>query len=619
MMKKPVDTSLLCPVLIGRTNELALCRSLLEQAQQGKGALVLISGEAGIGKSRLVAEVKSEAVSHTFFLFQGSCFPTNSAIPYAPLLDLLRSFLSGRSPVQSSSEIHALTQAFLPLLPDLRHELPFATPSVPDAPLAPEQEKRRRFEMLIQYLIIQAREHPVLCILEDLHWSDDTSLEFLHYLARRCASSPLLLFLTYRSDEISAGLRHFLAQRDREHLAREIALVQLTRNEIDTMVRAIFAFPRSARAELVDPIYALTEGNPFFVEEILKSLIASGEISATDGHWKQKKPGEWRIPRSVQDAVQRRVHPLSAPALRVLTLAAVAGRRFDFSLLQHLTSSSEEHLLTFMKELLFAQLVVEESAEQFAFSHALTRQAIYTSLLARERRLLHASIAELLERLSPPDTSLADLAYHFFEAGVWEKALMYGQRAGERASLLYTPHAAIEQLTRALAAAQQGALAPSLALYQLRGQAYEMLGDFEHALRDDEMTLQLARDTGERHVEWQALMALGSLWAERDYTQTARYYQQALTLARSSDDPHLVAHSLNRLGNWYVNTEQPAVAQRYHQEALTLFQQKEEAERGYLRDSPDLRFAGHGQHAWRRSPPGVSVLSASRDALPEAR
>lgn len=573
-MKEAFETSLRCPILIGRTDDLALCRSLLTQAENGKGAVVLLSGEAGVGKSRLVAEVKMEASSHGFQLLQGSCFPTDHAIPYALLLDLLRFSMFHRTPAFSEAEMRLLTQAFFPLLTDSAslsaHE---SLPSIKPL-LDPEQEKRRRFEILAQFLLRQTQERPMLCVLEDLHWSDNTSLEFLHYLARRCVSHPFLLLLTYRNNEVHPGLRHFLAHLDREHLAQEVPLVHLTQNEVDAMLRAIFALPHAALVELVDPLYALTEGNPFFVEEILKSLLAAGDLFYTNGRWEHRKLGELHIPRSVQDTVQMRITHLSAPALRVLTLAAVAGRRFDFSLLQQLTSYDEETLLTLMKELLTVQLVVEESADQFAFHHALTRQAIYTSLLARERRMLHGRIADLLESLagSSPDTFLADLAYHFFEAETWEKAVIYGQSAAEQAERLYTPHATIEQATRAISAAQQGAISLPVTLYQLRGRAYEILGNFEQALQDDETTLQLAQQAGDRHTEWQALMALGSLWAERDYTQTGAYYQQALALARSMNEPPLIARSLNLLGNWYTNIEQPVMALHSHKEALLLFQ-----------------------------------------------
>ncbi len=494
MMEVRFTAPVRCPVLIGRVPDLTTLRLLVDRAASGEGQVALLSGEAGIGKSRLVAEVKTEAISHGFLLLQGSCFPTDHAIPYAPLLDLLRSFLTGHSSALPASEVEPFAQAFLPLLPDLGHVLA-AIPSPPAlAPLNPEQEKRRRFETLAYFLSGQAEKRPLLLVVEDLHWSDDISLEFLHYLARRCPAHRLLLLLTYRSDEVHPHLRQFLAHLDRERLAQEISLPRLTREEVEAMLRAVFAIPRSARLELLDPIYTLTEGNPFFVEEVLKSLLATGEIFYANGRWERKPLGELHIPRSVQDAVQQRAGQISESARHVLMLAAVAGRRFDFGLLQVLTRHDEAQLLTLIKELVAAQLVVEESAEQFAFRHALTRQAIYADLLVRERKMLHRRLAETMERLygSSSEAHLADLAYHFYEAGVWEQAVTYGQRAGEQALRLYAPQAAVEQLTRALDAAQQAAIPPPASLYRLRGQAYETLGDFEQACLDDEATLQLA-------------------------------------------------------------------------------------------------------------------------------
>src|SRR5947209_4561513 len=219
-MEAQFATPIMCPILIGRLHDLTHLRLLIDRAKSGEGKVALLSGEAGIGKSRLVAEVKVSAAAHDFLLVQGSCFPTDHAIPYAPLLDLLRSFLTNQPSALSAPEVEPFAQAFLPLLPDVGHVLAGRTPLPMLPPLDPEQEKRRRFEILAHFLISQTRARPVLLVVEDLHWSDDTSLEFLHYLARRSSARSLLLLLTYRSDEMRPSLRHFLAQLDREHLTQ---------------------------------------------------------------------------------------------------------------------------------------------------------------------------------------------------------------------------------------------------------------------------------------------------------------------------------------------------------------------------------------------------------------
>ncbi len=246
------------------------------------------------------------------------------------------------------------------------------------------------------------------------------------------------------------------------------------------MLRAIFALPSTTRFELLDPIYTLTDGNPFFVEEILSSLIASGEIYYANDQWERKPLGELHIPRSVKDAVHQRTDQLSKPTREILTMAAVAGRRFDFALLQELSNYDEQHLLLLIKEMIAAQVVIEETEEQFAFRHALTRQAIYGDMLVRERKALHRRIADTMEHLYAHslEAHLADLAYHFFEAGAWEKALKYGQLAGEQAEGLYAPRTVIEQATRALDASERGSIVPPASLYRLRGRgtkAWEIL------------------------------------------------------------------------------------------------------------------------------------------------
>src|SRR5438876_10223826 len=341
--------------------------------------------------------------------------------------------------------------------------------------------------------------------------------------------------MTYRNDEIRPALGSWLAQLDRERLVQEFQLAHLPRSDVDAMLRAIFNLQRTIHSESLDALYGLTEGNPFFIEEILKSLITAGGIFYTHESWERKPLGEVHIPRSVQHAVEQRTARLSYHARRVLILAAVAGRRFDFALLQQLTQHGEQQLLTLMKELIAAQLVVEESEEQFAFRHALTRQAVYADLLVRERKALHRRITETMERLyaSSPDAYLPDLAYHFYEAGTWEQALAYGQRAGERAQALYAPQAATLHFTRALAAASQLSLTPAASLYRARGLAYETLGDFERARTDYETVLQQAHLARNRQGEWQALLDLGFLWAGRAYAQAGDYYQQALALART--------------------------------------------------------------------------------------
>ena len=572
----PIEHSVLCPLLIGRAVDLESLKRTLQSVSPGKGQTVLVAGEAGIGKTRLVAETKARASQLRFSILQGNCFEHDRALPYAPVLDLLRAFQAASSPVEIARTLEEDAE-IVRLLPELS---PSVLNLAPAPSLEPEQEKRRLFQALAQWFIrlvgrteVSPPLPPLLIIVEDLHWSDDTSLEFLLFLARRITTQPILLLLTFRSDQLHPGLEHLLSSLDRERLAIELSLAPLDIGEVDSMLRTIFGLSRPVRAEFLNALYALTEGNPFFIEEVLKSLVASGKPIPLDEDWERTAIDDLHIPRTVQDAVRERTNRLSLPAKEILSLAAVAGRRFDFPLLQALTQLEESKLLPSVKELVAAQLVVEESADRFAFRHALTRQAIYSGFLVRERAGLHRRIAETIERMDADelDTHLSDLAYHFDEAGVWDKALDYARRAGEQAQILYTPRAAVEHFTRALNAAHQLHLPLPVELYRARGKAYETLGDFELALDDYTQALDAARASHDGPAEWQELVDLGFLWAGRDYERTGEYFERALNLATTLADLTLRARSLNRLGNWHLNKEEPLQAREYHQQALAIF------------------------------------------------
>jgi DNA-binding CsgD family transcriptional regulator/tetratricopeptide (TPR) repeat protein len=590
------DKSLICPVLIGRENDLQRLERLLTQSQEGKGQIALLSGEAGIGKSRLVREVKAQAAGGTVIL-EGYCFQTDSLLPYAPLLDLFRNFFVRYSLEEIAQPAKESAQQLLTLFPELTAALPDLSQS--DTPnLNLEQEKRRHFQALAGTIMELAQRTPLIIILEDLHWSDSTSLEFLLLLARRISSQPILLLLTYRSDETTPELTHFLAELDRERLGTEFALQPMSSREVGEMLQAILDSPQTPVSNaFLDTVFTLTEGNPFFIEEILKALTAEGDIAYADGIWDRKEINPLHIPRTIQDAVQRRTQRLDERTLQALTLASVMGRRFDFRLLQELLDVDQADLMAMLKQLIAAQLVVEETADHFAFRHALTRQAIYTTLLLRERQTLHRQVGEATERLYAASihAHLADLSYHYFTAGEWEKALHYAQQAGERARQLYSQREAIVYYSRALVAARHLGKVVETEILSARGHAYRILGDFRSALDDFEQALNIAQQQQDGKAEWRSLNDLGIFWTGRNYQRTGEFFRQAEELARKLNVPSLIALSLNSMGNWFFVTGQTAQSLKYHRQALEFFE-GEQDEQGMAQTRAHLGMANlhHG-------------------------
>jgi DNA-binding CsgD family transcriptional regulator len=549
---------------------------------------MLVGGEAGLGKSRLIAEAAAYASSHGYRVLTGASFPQDRASPFAPIVDLLRATLANLPPDDAARLARPFARELATLVPDLV-PTPRGPAGHPDD-ADPERDRRQLFVALAHCLVggSPSPPGPICLIVEDLHWCDEASLDFLAFLARGqgrpAGRLPLLLLATYRAEDAAPGLRAWLAQLDRARLVEEITLTPLSRDETFQLLTATFGGAQLP-VGLVDAIHELAEGNPFRIEELVGALVAAGEAHPDPGptgeggvwRWNARPVHEWRLPRSLYEAVRERLAGVGPPARELLTLAAVVGRRFDFELLQRLAQVDERTLLTLVKELVAAGLVIEESPDRFAFRHALTRQAVYGELLARERLALHRTVAEISEQLYAEalDRHVDDLAYHFSEANAWPKALTYARRAADRARLLYAPRASMAHLSRAIEAcghlpeAQPGTLA---VLHLERARANDTVGDAPAAIADARVSLDFAHQAGDQRAEWQALIDLGLFWAGRDYARAGPCFDAALDLARSLGDPTLEAHSLNRLGNWRVNAEQPRDALPYHHEALAIFE-----------------------------------------------
>ena len=577
--------------LIARGFLIEALQSELEETRQGHGRCLLLTGEAGIGKSRLLQEFRENALEAGVLALQGNCLESDLDLPFAPIVDALRGYLSART----SPEIERVVGALAPELVKLMPELSLLAPGWKPTPaLAPEAEKRRLFEVLNQFIARMAVARTVLLIVEDIHWSDDTSLEFLHLLARRSTKLPILILMTARPEAGSSVFGYFLAQMNRERLAQEMRLQPLSQDAVDSLLRSIFNWEKPVKRELLNAIYKLTEGNPFFVEEVANTLISTGDIFHNGSVWQVKPLTHLPIPHSLRLIVQQRSGSLSSLAVDLLALAAVAGYKFDLGLLTRLTDHEEETLLALIKELVARQLVTEESPDTFTFRHALTREAIYSGLLSRERQRWHRAIADYYETLSKTGSPrLPQLAYHFFESRDWEKALRFGEAAGAQALQNFSPHAALVHFARAAESAARLALPLSPNIVRQRGVARQMVGDFEEALADFESTLKDARTKRDRRAEWQALYDLGYLWMARDYARTGSYLQEALSLARGlKEDPPALAHSLNRLGNWNANVGQPPAALTLHAEALSIFEKL--GDQGGLAATHDLIASAHG-------------------------
>ena len=548
-----VHAATLCPALIGREEPLAVLHELHRMAIGGDRSVALVSGEAGIGKTRLLSDFLNGLAGTA--IIKGRAFENDRSLSLAPILDALG---VGRTegPADASDDSSQTSPA--------------------GHAAAAAQERRARFVSLADELEQTSfgshGDVPGILAIEDIHWADETTLDFLLFLLRH-RNWPGLLILTFRENEGSVAFPAFLAALHRLRVTTEIQLTRLDPGAVARMVTAIFALPHEPRREFSRALADLTDGNPLFVEETLSALIRTGRVTR-EGLVRERP---WLvgidIPRSVQLAVALRMPMLSSDARRVVEVAAVAGQRFDFAVLAKCTGIGEAKLLGSILALIEAQFVVEESADVFAFRHALTRQAIYQGLLARERLAIHRTIASLCEdAVAAGEVARTELAsLHFHAAEDWEKAAVWGARAGERAEQVNAPEAAVSHFSWAIEAQEHLGRSPDLQILRRRAQALAWLGQFGDARADLVLILDEARRQSDLDGEWWCLVELARLSREDNIAAMDGLLEDALAIARLLGDRGKTAHTLSVKGFDLMMRDRPHEAIRLIEEALQTF------------------------------------------------
>ncbi len=463
---------------VGREPEKAKLYAALESALQGGGCLAVISGEAGVGKTRLVEEFLHHLSGFPLTVLRAHCYAQEQGLPYQPLIDALRAYLS----IAGFTYVKRLSNLWLAEVAKLLPELHSYLQPLPAGPaLFPDQERNRLFEGLAQFITHLSQREPLILFLDDFHVADEPTFDLIHYLARRQASGRVLVLCALRQETLAdrPSLTGLLREIDRSGRLVTIPLACLSETEVLELIRRTFGTPGEPK-ELGHQLYLETGGNPFFLVEMLKAHQEGQGVSS-------EKP---MVPSSVRDVVQRRLSRLDDKSRRVLTMAAVIGRRFNSSILQRIYAGDERDLLNVMDRLLSRRWVVElpgASPGTYDFSHGLVREVVYQILRPDWRRRLHHRVGLALESTAGDRDELAGvLTHHFLEAGNDSKALLYSLQAAARARRLYANSEAIAYYQRAMeiAARSAGLLSEveQLEIQRQLGQAHEFLGQYDAAI-----------------------------------------------------------------------------------------------------------------------------------------
>lgn len=570
------------PPFVGRAQALGQLSASLDTALSGRGQLVLLSGDAGIGKTRTAAEVCETARQRGGTVLTGRCFEGEGAPAFWPWVQVLRRALDAG--VIDPRGLGLRTADLAALVPEIRDRVP----DVPEPPaVTPEQARFRQFDAVTTVLTAAADDRPLVIVLDDLHWADTPSLLLLQFLARAMERARLLVVATFRDTALPRRFGSVLGALAREPVVRRIGLEGLGPREVGRFVGQVAGEPCSP--EWVARIHAMTEGNPFFLGEIVRVLVEEGRLAQDPDA--EAVP----LPRELREAVGRRLAGLSDPCHQALTVASVLGRDFSTPVLSVALAKGLDRLLDVLHEAVTAGLLVEQpgSAGRYAFAHALIRETLYEDLPTPDRVRMHLRVGEAMEAVHghQPGPHLAELSHHFCEgaaAGDPNKAVEYSVAAAHRASSSLAYEDAARHYERALEAA--GLVAPvdegrrarlllrlgeakmrsgedaagrrayrqaaelARGLSDARLLAKAALGMAQHAdfgmprdaelvetLREAERTIGDTDDRLRAHVL--ARMAVCAPWSE-SVAERRGLSKRALDLARTIDDPTALGYAL---------------------------------------------------------------------------
>jgi tetratricopeptide (TPR) repeat protein len=419
----------------------------LDDALSGRGRIVMLAGEPGIGKTRLAQELASRAESMGAQVLWGWCYEREGAPSYWPWVQPLRSYVFNTAASKLDDEMGPGASDIAEVVPEIRRKL---TGLGPPPVLEPAQARFRLFDSVTTFLKNASANQALMLVLDDLHWADAPSLLLLEFVARQIEDSRLLVVGAYRDVDVFPGhpLVDSLAQFSRNPAFLRLNLGRLNSADVAQFIQAAGRLEVSQSS--IDAIHALTDGNPLFIREVIRLLEGRGEPAT----------GVLKIPQGVLEVIGERLNRLSSECVGVLTAAAVIGREFDFKALEIVNPDvTEIRMLQLVEEALDAHIFQESPTgrNRYQFSHALVQQTLLNRLSSTRRVRVHAQVGEALEALygDNPGDHAAELAHHFFEAAPVsgpEKLVRYSQLAGEQSLAVYAYEDAMEHFARGLAA-----------------------------------------------------------------------------------------------------------------------------------------------------------------------
>lgn len=478
--------------LIDRTREMGLLKETVDKAISDQGQLFFLYGEAGIGKTRLAMELKTYAHSRGMRILYGRCpalFKMNGVFPYSPWKELVRDYIQTTTPEQLQRAVGYYPGEIYKIVPEIKQKLITFSES---AQLSPETEQERLFEAVAQFFSNISKTAPLMLVLDDLQWADASSLLLLHYIARGIFRENILLLGAYRNTEVEEKhpLTPVLTELNRARLLHTIQLKRMSFDYVAEMIKQILG-QNDVPKEFCQLVHEKTDGNPFFVEEVLASLKEDGLIVPEREKNKIMQVSEIEFPKTVKDVLKARLDRLNEECKSVLTTASYIGNDFTFEALREATGLEEGRMLELIDQILKTGLLkcrTQNGEDRCTFADALVRDVLYDEVNPLRRKKLHEVVGQALEEVyvKKLDEHFGELASHFLESGNKDKALNYFLKAGEKAEKVYAYNEAGSYFQSALRFLEENENN-----HQKRARVLETLGDIKRHLGDYDACLKL--------------------------------------------------------------------------------------------------------------------------------
>jgi predicted ATPase len=558
------------PSFVDRTDELETMKTLYAEAANGRGIVLFVYGEAGIGKTRLVEEFKGFVVSQGATFLKGTCLYREESSPYLPFIEALGEQYKQRESGES------ITMGIMGVGSEqLDTPMGFVALEEEAEAVDLQKERARMFETMSGLIMKIAADNPLVLFLDDLQWADSSTLSLLHHVARNIRAEKIMIIAAYRPEDLTAeegrGLTELIQRMKKENLHVSIKVNRLDKESIETMVKGILKM-EDAPPAFLDKLFEESEGNPYFVEEVVKSLVGGGMTEAVTDSELNLLLEDMKIPPTIKEVMWRRIGRLDEDSTKVLMLASVIGSSFEFEVLRKASGFEDMRFLDALDKLIHMGLVHEKPSkreELYEFDHAQVRGVIYDSLTRSRKRLMHEKIGEVLEEhfATRIGEAVYALARHFHIGRKFGKALHYALLSAEKAT-------------------KQFALDEALSFYET---SLEIIGHLTYNEENRETTLDINMKMGKL------------LFTQGRFPEALSYYDKALGICDELGKKLKKARVFKDIGHVHKYTGDYSKAEQHFERALEVSTQEESAY-----DIADIH-RGLGYIHWRKGEFGNAI------------